>query len=361
MRYRASVEYLEAYDAGEFPEDISAKYGIPPEKIVNLNSNENPYPLPERVVEAIVEEAKRASRYPNPSYAVLKQKLSEYTGLARENIAVANGAGELLSLICTLFLEPLDRVVVPLPTYTMYAFLSMLRDASIAFVEPEKGALYPEPEEIISAASKAKLVFLCSPNNPTGAAMSEEEIVCIAEGTEATVVVDEAYFEFCGRSVADRVREYENLVVVRSFSKFFGLAGLRVGYALACEKIAELLERIRNPFCISRVAERAAIAALEELEYFKGVRDKILKERERLLAELRKIPGLKPFPSEANFLLVKLLSIPAAELMDRLYRAGIIVRNVTGLPGLRGEYVRITVGTPEENKRLISALREILA
>ena len=361
MRYRLGLEYLESYDAGEFPEDVSARYGIAREKIVNLNSNENPYPLPERVVEAIVEEAKLASRYPNPSYAELKRGLSRYTGLAEENIALANGAGELLSHICTLFLEPLDRVVIPLPTYTMYAFLAMLRDASIAFVEPAGEALYPGVEEIIGAASNAKLVFLCSPNNPTGAVVDEGDIMRMVEGTEATVVVDEAYYEFCGRSVADKVGEYENLVVVRSFSKFFGLAGMRVGYALACEKIAGLLEKIRNPFCISRAAERAAVAALQEVEYFRKVRDKIVQERERLFNELKNIPGLKPYPSEANFLLVKLLRMPAAELMDRLYRRGIIVRNVSGLPGLRGDHVRITVGTPEENSRLISALREIMA
>ncbi len=358
--HRLSLEYLESYDAGEFPEDISERYGVPREKIVNLNSNENPYPLPESILRAIAEEARQAARYPNPSYAELKRKLSHYTGLPEENIALANGAGELLSHLCTLFLEPLDRVVIPLPTYTMYAFLAMLRDASIAFVEPHGRELYPSLDEILSAAEDAKLIFLCSPNNPTGAAMVKGDIMRIVAGTEATVVVDEAYFEFCGRSVADKVREYENLVVVRSFSKFFGLAGLRVGYALASEKIAELLEKIRNPFCISRIAEKAAVKAIEEVEYFNRAKDRIIQERERLFNELQKIRGLKPYPSEANFLLVKLLGIPAGELMEKLYRRGIIVRNVSGLPGLKGDHVRITVGTPEENRRLISALREIM-
>lgn len=358
--HRLSVEYLESYDAGEFPEDISARYSIPGEKIVNLNSNENPYPPPRSVLRAIAEEANLAPRYPNPSYVELKRGLGEYTGFAEENIAVASGAGELLSLICTLFLEPLDRVVVPLPTYTMYAFLAMLRDASIAYVEPTGEGLYPAAEDIAGASRDAKLVFLCSPNNPTGEALGEEEIMGVVENTRAAVVVDEAYFEFCGRSVAGRVEEYENLMVVRSFSKFFGLAGLRVGYALANEKIASLLEKIRNPFCISRIAERAAIAALGELEYYTRVKEKILRERERLFAELKNISGLKPYPSEANFILVRLLGMPARELMEELYRRGIIVRNVSGLPGLKGDHVRITVGTPEENTRLISALREIL-
>ncbi|NOZ58416.1 MAG: histidinol-phosphate transaminase [Euryarchaeota archaeon] len=358
--HRLSLDYLESYDAGEFPEDISARYGVPREEIVNLNSNENPYPLPKSVLRAIEEEARLASRYPNPSYAELKRRLGDYTGLGAENIAVASGAGELLSLICTLFLEPLDRVVIPLPTYTMYAFLAMLRDASIAYVEPPGEELYPPVEEIAGASRDAKLVFLCSPNNPTGRALEEDEVLEVVEGTRAAVVVDEAYYEFRGRSVAGGVEEYENLIVVRSFSKFFGLAGLRVGYALANARIASLLEKIRNPFCISRIAERAAVAALGELEYYTGVREKILRERERLLGELRRIPGLRPYPSEANFLLVKLLGITAGELMEGLYRRGIIVRNVSGLPGLRGDHVRITVGTPEENSRLISALEELL-
>lgn len=357
--HRFSLEYLESYDAGEFPEEISERYGIPREKIVNLNSNENPYPLPESVLRVIAEESRHVSRYPNPNYSELKQRLSSYVGLPRENIAVANGAGEILSLLCTVFLEPLDRVVIPIPTYTMYAFLSMLRDASIEFVEPGDGFI-PAAEEVLEASRDAKLIFLCSPNNPTGAVMEEEGIIDIVEGTRAVVVVDEAYFEFYGKTIAEKVLEYDNLVIVRSFSKFFGLAGLRVGYALTNRRLAGLLEKVRNPFCISRIAERAAVRAMEELEYFRNVKDMIVEDRERLFSELEKIPGIKPFPSHGNFILVRVLSISPSELMDGLYSAGIIVRNVSNLPGLRGDYVRITIGTKSENERLIAAMRKIL-
>ncbi|NOZ82750.1 MAG: histidinol-phosphate transaminase, partial [Euryarchaeota archaeon] len=344
MRYRASVELLGRYEAGEFPEDVAARYGIPAEGIVNLNSNENPYPLPESVVEAIAAAAAQASRYPNPGYAELRRGIAEYVGTEQSCIAVGAGAGELISHICTLFIEPLDRVLVPVPTYTMYAFYSMLRDASVEMLEPEAG-VYPEPERIAERAGGARVVFLCSPNNPTGGVLEAGEVLGIAEATEGVVVVDEAYVEFCCRSAVELLEEAENLIVIRSFSKFFGLAGLRVGYAVADAETAERLERIRNPFCVSRVAEAAAIAALKEVEHFREVAKRIVRERERLREELARLQGLEVYPSHANFLLVRLVERSAAEVYGQLLRRGIIVRNVTGMPGLRGEYLRISVGT----------------
>ncbi len=359
MRYRLSVELLGRYEAGEFPGEIAERFGIPEESIVNLNSNENPYPLPESVVEAIAEAAELAGRYPDPAYPELRRRIAGYAGTGEECIALGAGAGDLISHICTLFIEPLDRVLIPVPTYTMYAFYSMLRDASVEFLEPSDG-LYPDAEEIASRAEGAKLVFLCSPNNPTGGVVEPEEVARVAEAANA-VVVDEAYHEFWGKSAAALVEELGNLVVLRSFSKFFGLAGLRVGYAIAAPEIAELLERIRNPFCISRVAEAAALAALEELEHFRSTGREIVRERERLRRALGEIEGLQVFPSEANFLLIRLLGAKGGEVYRKLLERGIIVRNVSGMPGLRGEYLRVSVGTPEENRRLVEALGEVMS
>ncbi len=353
--HRLSLEYIPRYDAGVFPEEIRRKYGV--SRIVNLGSNENPYPPAPSVAKAVVEEAEKIGRYPEPEYSRLKEAIAEYTGVEPANISLGSGASELLSLITTVFLEPLDRVVIPLPTYTMYALFSMIRDASVDFLTSQ--SFEPEAEEILQSAENSKLVFICSPNNPTGRARTKEEILKMVENTKAIVVVDEAYYEFHGKTVAEYVNEYENLIVVRSFSKFFGLAGLRVGYALADKKTADILERIRNPFTISRVAEAAAIAALEEVEYYRRISRRIVEERERVFSELKKLSEVEVYPSRANFLLINLRK-PAREIVERLLSRGVIVRDVSNMPGLEGDYIRVTIGKPEENNIFISALKEVL-
>lgn len=357
--HRRSIDFIPYYNAGKFPEEVAREYGIERESIVNLNSNENPFAPPESVIGAIAGSAERAHRYPDPGYPRLKGAISRYVGLGEEDIAFGSGATEVLANLSTLFLDALDRVVVPLPAYTMHVFYSMLRDAELEFLQPGEN-FEVLARDVLKAAKKAKLIFLCSPNNPTGRAIGREEVLNIAEATGATVVVDEAYSEFHGRSLAQYVGDYKNLVVVRSFSKFFGLAGMRVGYAMASAETAALLEKLRQPFSISSVAEEAALKALEELEHFERLRKRIVELREEMFRELGGIEGMEPIPSDANFLLVRLHRVTSAELMDRLYARGIIVRDVSGLPGLDGDYLRITVGRREENEKLVSALREIL-
>lgn len=353
--FKGVLEILQPYEAGKTIEEISERYGV--KDIIKLGSNENPYPPPKSVIEEIARASNFVNRYPDSSYGKLKRKLSEYTNLEVGNISLGSGAGEILDSVCKITLNPLDKVVIPIPTYTMYAFLSMLRDASLEFVETPNFEV--KAGEVIRTAKDAKLIFLCSPNNPTGRTIEREELIKIIEGTNALIVVDEAYYEFCGKTMADEVNEYENLIVVRSMSKFFGLAGLRVGYALSNSKIIEALEKARLPFNISSMAESAAIAALGEITWFERIRKEILEERKFIMHEINKL-GLDVPPSEANFLLVKLLSIDMRKFIEGLYREGVIVRNVTGVQGLKGNYLRITIGKKEENRKLISAIRKLM-
>ena len=201
---------------------------------------------------------------------------------------------------------------------------------------------------------------MCSPNNPTGSVIEEKELCNIIESIDAPVIVDEAYSEFYGRSIVSKVKKYDNLIVVRSFSKFFGLAGLRVGYAITNPTLASLIEKVRQPFSISRIAEIAAAKALEEIEYFNKLKNRIISERERLMNILKNINGVRPFPSEANFILIKLLEVHASELVEELCKRGILVRNVTGLLGLDGEYIRVSIGKKSENDKFILALTKVL-
>lgn len=345
------LEILQPYEAGKTVEEIDS--------IVKLGSNENPYPPPKSVLKAVAAEAKNINRYPEPSYRELKESLSHYTDLPSENISVGSGASEILSTVSKITLSALDKVAIPVPSYGMYIFFSMIHEANIDLFAAKEPYFKLNAEECIEHAKDAKLVFLSSPNNPTGRTIEREEILKIVENTRGIVAVDEAYYEFSGKTVADRIGEYDNLIVIRSMSKFFGLAGLRIGYALADEKIVKTMEKVRLPFGVSRVAEIAAVEALKQVKYFERVREKILKERAVMFKGINRIPGFKALPSEANFLLLRLLeNTSGGEFSEMLKRRGIVVRDVSGVTGLKKNYVRISVGKRADTKKLLAAMRK---
>lgn len=339
---RRILEAVPPYDAGPPPKP----------KEVRLSHNESPYPPPAVVSETIAKAARSENRYPDPRHAKLKSSLSKYTGLPEECISPGAGASAVLDSLCTLVLEPLDPVVIPVPTYGMYGFLAMLRGASPHYVEFGPGFRF-EPGRVLEAGADARAIFLCSPNNPTGATVAEKDVLTVAEGTEALVVVDEAYFEYSRKTLAARVQEFENLAVVRSMSKFFRLAGLRVGYSLAHSKVTAALERVRLPFNLSGVAQAAAVAALRHGEVFERRARETVAERERLLRALGRVEGVEVFPSEANFLLLR----TREDAPERLAKRGILVRDLVNVVGLGAGYLRVTVGRRRENERFLGALK----
>lgn len=350
---REVIRFINPYEPGIFPEDLSIE-------AVQLGSNENPYEPSDEVKRAYLESLKTVNRYPKPDYRILKEAISEYIGFPVENIAVGCGASELIQSICNVIIEELDRVVVPMPSYSLYILYAMLRNASISFPVFEG---YDVKADVI-AEDEPKLTFLCSPNNPTGNTVERKVVKEVTQYSEY-VVVDETYVEFSDKSCVDLAGKMDNLIVIRSFSKYFGLAGMRVGYAVCSEKIAEAIEKVRLPFAISYPALKMAIAAIKSRDYYESVREKIVSERERIFSELSKIRWLKPYPSEANFILVKvdlndLKDLRDSEdseksLIERLLEKGIIVRDASVM-GLDGEHLRITVGKKEENDKLLQAL-----
>ncbi len=337
MRY--VIRLINEYDPGPFPDEFERE-------VVQLASNENPFPPSERVLKAIKESTLRINRYPYPYYSQLKAELSSYTGVDENRIAVSNGASDIIRLVADILLEPFDRVYIPMPSYTMYLMFSMLRDAR---VETQVFEGY----DVDGCHSRGKLAFLCSPNNPTGNALKKKVIREFLESFEY-VVVDEAYAEFHGESCADLLGHYTNLIVIRSFSKFFGLAGMRIGYALADESIAGGIEKIRNPFSISYLGYISAIEAIRSVDYYRKVADMIISEREKLRQQLER--KFYVYPSRANFLLVKHTE---PELVNRLMEKGVLVRDVTGLEGLHGHHFRVSVGKPEENSLFLEVVEEI--
>ncbi|MGQ9543047.1 MAG: histidinol-phosphate transaminase [Candidatus Bathyarchaeia archaeon] len=351
-----------SYDPGLFPEDITRKYGIPESEIVNLGSNENPYRLPEWMVKSLIGELQRINRYPNPSYRDLKEAISKYVDLPPDHITVGNGSSDLIDMVCKATLNPLDRIIVPIPTYTLYMLTSMLWDAKIIYLETEGSDFNVTAANLKPHLKDARLTFLGSPNNPTGRSVARKELEEMLEAGGPLFIVDEAYAEFTGKTVIDLIDDSERLIILRSMSKFFCLAGIRIGYAISNPRLIEGLEKVRLPFTVNRLAQAAAIKALENLDYFMNVAREITAQREELARELS-LMGMEPIPSDSNFLMVKLpVGQEADKFTQRLASKGVIIRSLKNLPGVNvGEYVRVTVGTRMENRKFIEACREILS
>jgi histidinol-phosphate aminotransferase len=323
---------------------------------VKLSSNESPLGPSPKVIEAVEREARRLSRYPDPQARELKGAISEYLRVDVDCIAVGNGSDELLDLICKAFLDPGDRAVIPVPTFAMYEIACRVNGGTPKFVELKDFRW--DASALIEALADAKLAFLGRPNNPTGNGPSSRDVRrLLASGK--LVVIDEAYAEFAGYTLAGLAARKGNLLVLRTFSKAFGLAGLRVGYAIGAPEVVEVLESIRMPFNVNRVAQAAAVAALRDLRHVRKVVALVRRGREYLRRELSKL-GLRVLPSEANFLMVNVrpLGASAPELCAFLAREGILIRDLSGFRGAGESYVRISVGTREENEQLVEGIKK---
>lgn len=332
---------------------LAAEYDV--EAKVKLSSNESPLgPSPE-VIKAVKREARRLSRYPDPQAKELKLAISEYLKVDVDCIAIGNGSDELLDLVCKAFLDPGDRAVIPVPTFAMYEIACRVNGGVPKFVELEEFRW--DASALVDALAKAKLAFIGRPNNPTGNGPSSKQVRrLLASGKP--VVVDEAYAEFAGYTLAGFAARKENLLVLRTFSKAFGLAGLRVGYAIGTPEVVEVLESIRMPFNVNRLAQAAAVAALRDLRHMRKVVALVRRGREYLRRELSKL-GLHVLPSEANFLMadVRPIGTSAPELCRFLARRGILIRDLSGFRGAGEGYVRISVGTREENEQLVEGIK----
>ncbi len=341
-----ALSRLRPYVAGRGFGEISRRYGIPATKIVKLGSNENPYGPSPNVADALA--AISPERYPEPEG--LLEGLSAYTGFPEEMIVIGAGMDGVMDTLTRIFLERGDRTFIPTPTFSYYEILTILAGADPVFVPRGPGF-----EASTAVPADAKMAFFCTPNNPTGNVMGEKEVRALLENTDAVVFLDEAYVEFAERSLAGLVREYDNLIVGRTLSKAFGLAGLRLGYALAPPWIAEQYRRAAPPFfAVSAASVAAGTAALSDLPFMRRSVERIVSERERL----QKLIGAHP--SQANFLYIETEEDSAA-FVEKFLQRGIIIRDCRTFRGSGEHHVRVTVGTAEENERFLSTLQEICA
>lgn len=309
-----------------------------------LDANENPYPSP-------------YNRYPDPKQWKVKEKLAEIKGVKPGQIFLGNGSDEPIDLIIRAFCEPYqDSILITEPTYGMYKVC-----AEVNAVNVQQALLTPEFDLDLEAFpntfdSTTKVIFLCSPNNPTGNLLKRETIIEVLKRFYGLVVIDEAYIDFAkSKSFIQQLKKYSNLVVLQTFSKAWGLAGLRLGMCFASEDIISILNKIKYPYNVNGRTQELALDALENA-YRKDIWvDEILKEREALVKALQRLSIVeKIFPTDANFILVRVKD--AAGTYQYLMDHGIIVRDRSKV-NLCYNSIRITVGTPEENKKLIEALR----
>lgn len=324
-------------------------------EIIKLSSNESPLGPSPKAVEAIKRESERVNLYPDPKAEKLKEAISGYLGVGEECIGIGNGSDELVDLICKAFMDPGDEVLIPLPTFSEYELACRINGGRPRFIELSDFKW--DGKVLAKALRGARLAFIGRPNNPTGNGISEEGLEELL-ATGKLVVVDEAYAEFADYSTVDKIEKCDNLLVLRTFSKVFGLAGLRVGYILGRSELIQALDRVRAPFSVNSLALAAAVAALDDGEFLREVKNVVKNGREYLQRELPKL-GLRVLPSDANFIMGNVggLGTDAPTLCDFLAQQGILIRDLSGFRGAGSSWVRISVGTPEQNKRLVSMIK----
>jgi histidinol-phosphate aminotransferase len=345
--FRKNIAALAGYVPGEQPRD---------EKVIKLNTNENPYPPSPRVFAALRKAINRSLRlYPEPLADSLRAVAASVYSVKPENILAGNGSDEILSILMRSFVGPQDRVAFPVPTYSLYDTLVAIQQGERITVDYP--ADFSVPEAL--ASQNAALTFLCNPNSPSGTLVSVQDIERLARAVSGILVIDEAYVDFAdseGASTLPLIRHFPNLVVLRTFSKSFSLAGMRIGLAFASEEIISGMMKVKDSYNLNRLSLVAATAALHDMPWMTRNVRRIQRSRRRLTAGLRKA-GFCVYPSHANFVMARRKEQNLKGVYERLKTQKILVRyfDVAGLH----DSLRITVGTPEEIHSLLKELKAI--
>lgn len=347
---KPQIRTLKAYESKPLPD------------CVKLDANENPFSWPEGMREQVFNDAIALNRYPDGGALELKQALSRYTGIPAEGILTGNGSDELIQLIMTTFGGEKKAVALHPPTFSMYWAAAQVTSTDIVEVPLLAGADFEVRLDVdgileVAARPEVHIIILCNPNNPTGTLYPQEDIMRIVKESGKIVIVDEAYAEFSGETVMGQIQNNPNLIVMRTFSKAFGMAALRLGYLLGQPSTIELLNRARQPFNVNTMTQRAGVLALEYLEDYNEQIRSLVQETQIIYETLKGISGIKVFPTGANFVLFQPENPDV--VYQELIKQGYLVRNMGNLPVL-GKALRMSAGLPEENRRLLEVLRKIL-
>jgi len=346
------IQNLHAYVPGEQPQG---------EGWTKLNTNENPYPPSPKVAEAVSGEVEKLRLYPEPTSAKLRQAIGERYGYSAKNVIIGNGSDNLLDLVTRCFVSH-PGAGHTVPSYSLYPVVCGMSGQQLIDL-PFDRSMQLNVEAL--AATDAKVFFLTNPNAPTGVAFSPAEIEAALQAIDGLLVVDEAYVDFGGETAIPLLRDYENLIVVRTFSKSYSLAGMRVGYALASEGIVGMLDRVRDAYNLDRIAQAAALAAFEDVDYFEAQCEKVMATREATRTQLDEL-GWFTYPSATNFLFTEPLAADgstgaevAADLFNFLKERRVLVRYFPNHP-LTCAFIRVSIGTDAQMQAFIEGIQSWL-
>lgn len=345
---KPAVREISAYTLREYTYDVK------------INQNENPQDVPEEIKRELFEFAldRSWSRYPQFVPMSLHRKLAEYAGWTPNGILVGNGSNELIQALLAIFIEPGGKLVLPSPTFTVYRLVGTVFGADVVQV-PLKADLTFDCDALEKAFfDNGSMIILCSPNNPTGSLYPMDRLEALLKKTSRPVIVDEAYYEFSRVTAAGLLEKYENLIILRTFSKAFSLAGLRVGYALMNPEVAKEADKAKLPYNLNFFTMAAAEKLLEKRALLKDSVDEIIRERDILIPAMNEIKGVKAYPSDANFILFETPYEPG-KIFEGLLNDGLLIRDVSSYPML-GKALRVSVSTPTDNRRFLSSLRRVM-
>lgn len=334
--------------------------------VIDFSSNINPLGPSKEALEAMRNSLWKLSHYPEAQAEPLKKELSKYLEVKKENLTCGNGSAELIRNFCDAFLGRSDRALVCGPTFSEYEVYTKLYGAEVKYLlaEPPKFSL--SVEDIVERIDgKIKAMFICNPNNPTGTAMDKKELRVVIEHAldrDCLVLLDEAYIEFSNdEGFTKKVEEFENLLVVRSLTKFFALAGARAGYGVGSEEMVSSLDKLSPPWSVNSIAQVAAVHSLRDEEYIRRTKEFVEREKKFLFKALKRVEGLNVFKSDANFFMMEIeRRMTAAEMQETLLRQGLLIRDCSSFHGLDERFFRVCVRKREENVALIDAIREVL-
>lgn len=365
VKIRKIINELDPYVPGRSINEIAREYGLNKEDIIKLGSNENPLGPSPKAIAAVEAEISKISQYPESGLGDLKEEIAKYSGVSTQQVIIGgDGADEIIEMFGKTFMDPGYEFIVALPSYMYYEYTLQTHEAVPVYARWDVEENKLDVQSVLDAISdKTRLIFLCTPNNPTGGLISKKDIKTVLEATDALVVVDEAYFEFSLVNNVDLLDDYPNLFIMRTFSKVLGLAGMRIGYGLSNPEIIEYMHRAKPVFSLTKLSHAAALATLRDSEYIKKSTEYSITSREFLYEEISKIDNIKIFPSKSNYLLMDIreTGMNAAELSKKLLKEGIIVRDCTSFKGLDEYWIRASVGTLEQDKKFITVLKELVS
>jgi histidinol-phosphate aminotransferase len=361
---KKTVKKMDPYVPGRSIQEIATVYGFNPENIIKLGSNENPLGPSPLAIQSVQENLHLMHQYPESNLDDLKLQIASYAGVRPSMVIVGgDGADEILDVLGKTLIELGDEFIIHRPSYMYYEFTFKAHGGVpiSAKWDLEKNQL--DLQSVLDAIStRTKIIFLCTPNNPTGGLIDKKDIETVLKSTDALVVVDEAYFEFSGVNNVELLEDHENLFILRTFSKVMGLAGMRIGYGIGNEKFIEYMHRVKPVFSLTKLSQIAASATLLDTEYIKKSTEYSIESRKLLYQSMAKLANIKVFESKANYLLVNIreTGIDSKTMTMELMKKGIIVRDCSSFQGLDDYWIRVSVGTIEEDRKFIDVLENII-